>query len=476
MNSIVFTVAFGALGVALTMLLSFDFVESGGSTTSQNYSALSRFYYNVANLPLKYLVVVFITGWLMISILYGDILIFGWEVKPQHLFLVYAIVIVLLKVGPKYSLAAAAVFIAVSPSLLVNYYTIVAEAMATYSFLLLALGILFLFFDHIKDSPQLLLIKPPTPKPKFHQVRKAETACLNPLPDLNVSCEHEETRLAKNKRLKLEKRRKTAVILMTSFLIGALLIAVVEVKPWKVFGLLNQPVKESKNSAKSMRTSQEARTSDNMSKKSPLETSESKKAAAIKADIEILNGTIIKNEAIATGDELSNKGYNVLRIADADHNDYLQTVVRCKQGYREIATKAVFEIGRNLNVNFQEDINDDEDAEIIIILGSDAAGLAETKVQVLNANGIKGEGAKVSQMILKAGFNVGKAENLAQRNETTSMIRCIQTKKDEAEAISALIEGLYPVEVADDLPDGGTADIVVILGKNRINPASQEHR
>jgi anionic cell wall polymer biosynthesis LytR-Cps2A-Psr (LCP) family protein len=95
--------------------------------------------------------------------------------------------------------------------------------------------------------------------------------------------------------------------------------------------------------------------------------------AALSTRIEVLNGTEINGLAARTRDLYQNFGFEVLRIGNADRNDYDATVIIDRAGNPEIATR-VGELIRAENVEEGSPLADNPEVDVTIILGSDFDG------------------------------------------------------------------------------------------------------
>lgn len=95
--------------------------------------------------------------------------------------------------------------------------------------------------------------------------------------------------------------------------------------------------------------------------------------AALSTKLEILNGTDINGLAARTRDLYQNFGFEVLRVGNADRNDYEHTVVIDRRGNPD-AAKSVGDLIRADNISEGTALVDNPDIDLTIILGDDFDG------------------------------------------------------------------------------------------------------
>lgn len=95
--------------------------------------------------------------------------------------------------------------------------------------------------------------------------------------------------------------------------------------------------------------------------------------AALSIKLEILNGTDINGLAARTQDLYENFGFEVLRIGNADRNDYEETVIIDRSGNLQGAQR-VGEVIRSSNVREGNPLGENENVDVTIVLGNDFDG------------------------------------------------------------------------------------------------------
>ncbi len=95
--------------------------------------------------------------------------------------------------------------------------------------------------------------------------------------------------------------------------------------------------------------------------------------AALSSKIEILNGTTINGLASKTQDLYENFGFEVLRIGNADRNDYERTIIIDRSGNPDLAVK-IGSLIRTDNIAEGSPSADNPDVDVSIVLGSDFDG------------------------------------------------------------------------------------------------------
>lgn len=95
--------------------------------------------------------------------------------------------------------------------------------------------------------------------------------------------------------------------------------------------------------------------------------------AALNVQLEILNGTDINGLAARTQDLYENFGFEVLRIGNADRNDYEETVIIDRSGNLQGAER-VGDVIRSSNVREGSPLPENENVDVTIVLGKDFDG------------------------------------------------------------------------------------------------------
>jgi hypothetical protein len=95
--------------------------------------------------------------------------------------------------------------------------------------------------------------------------------------------------------------------------------------------------------------------------------------AALSTRLEVLNGTDINGLAARTRDLYQNFGFEVIRVGNADRNDYESTVIIDRAGNRDVAVR-VGELIRAARVEEGSPLVDNPEIDVTIILGSDFDG------------------------------------------------------------------------------------------------------
>ena len=131
--------------------------------------------------------------------------------------------------------------------------------------------------------------------------------------------------------------------------------------------------------------------------------------------IEIANGNGAARMAGNIGTYFKNKGFDVHRIANADHFEYPRTRIFYSDGQRQVActlSRMLFgpEIVCDLIYNGQNF------GQIKVLMGKDMAGLNDLftgrlKIQVANGNGVQDIAGKLSAFLRTKGFYVVKPVN-----------------------------------------------------------------
>jgi len=98
---------------------------------------------------------------------------------------------------------------------------------------------------------------------------------------------------------------------------------------------------------------------------------------------------------------------------------------------------------------------------------------SKAKVQILNGNGIKGEGARIASLLKEEGFNVQQVGDAKRSDYPQTIINCKSNQKDIANLLAESIIDIYPSTVQADLPSNSPFDIVITLGINNTTHIQQ---
>ena len=87
--------------------------------------------------------------------------------------------------------------------------------------------------------------------------------------------------------------------------------------------------------------------------------------------IKVLNGSGIKGKASEVKDLLKEKGYQEILTGNADSFDYQQTEIQVKKSKASVTSTVKNDLKENLTSFKESTLDEDEAADIILIIGSD---------------------------------------------------------------------------------------------------------
>jgi len=126
------------------------------------------------------------------------------------------------------------------------------------------------------------------------------------------------------------------------------------------------------------------------------------------------------------------------------------------------------EIGSAFVTSLSEDLPGNHQADIVIILGKEKVDNSGVSVQVLNGNGMRGEAAKIGKRLKLYGFSMFSSKDAERDDYSRTIIRHKPAQKDIARLLASEISDSYPASLEENLPSDSSADIVVILGRDKI--------
>jgi len=91
------------------------------------------------------------------------------------------------------------------------------------------------------------------------------------------------------------------------------------------------------------------------------------------------------------------------------------------------------------------------------------------KIQVLNGNSIQGEAGRISEILKESGFDVQEPSDAENHNYSTTIIYYKSGQKKAADLVAEEIAADYPATLQENISPNQEADIVVILGQDRID-------
>lgn len=184
--------------------------------------------------------------------------------------------------------------------------------------------------------------------------------------------------------------------------------------------------------------------------------------------IEISNGNGVYRMATNLGRYFKAKGFNVVRLTNADHFNYPDTSITYGNGCRHSADyMAQLMLGSEYRAESMQ--NGHAVGKIKIVLGKDIENLnqifaGELPVLVANGNGVNGMAARVSGFLNQKGFKLMRPINAAHFNYEETCVFYPEGRLDCAEFVGNEIPGEAEVKYAAH--DSKTASIKIIIGRD----------
>jgi len=91
------------------------------------------------------------------------------------------------------------------------------------------------------------------------------------------------------------------------------------------------------------------------------------------------------------------------------------------------------------------------------------------KVQVLNGNGFQGEAGRINEILKQSGFDVQEPSDAENHDYSTTVIYYKSGQKKAADLVAEEIVADYPATLQENVSPDQEADILVILGQDRID-------
>lgn len=407
---------------------------------------------------------------IIISVYSENLVLFGFVVKGAYLFVSYVVLSVVWNSDPRALVAVGLVLLVSSSLSLTLGQEQWAERAAIYVYYFLILGTIFQLVEHAEEDRQVTEVaeevSPQAPGNRWSQKRWM-------LPRISLVKGQAYVSGEGPSRLKLNKIKRLVIAVAAVFLLGGVTIWGVffqsSSRSFKMPEYLGKPETGVKRGSRTVILGEQVKERKSVANIEVAETApEAPPLDKSKIKVEVLNGNGLPGEAGRIGSLLRKCGYNLLGVENSDKFDYPQTIIRHKPGEKYRAELVAKEIGSAFVVSLSEDLPGNHRADIVIILGKEKVDNSSVKVQVLNGNGMRGEAARISKRLKLYGFNTFSPKDAERDDYSRTIIRHKPAQKDIARLVASEISDSYPASLEESLPSDSSADIVVILGRDKI--------